>query len=212
MTSSNSLLFSPVTYRALGAEDAEQVLDLIRKNSDRFSTGGLALLPLSESSYSNFISNSDDVVVGAFQNNVCIGFAGVTRMRVGAMPKPGAGVWYGVDSEAGGRGVATAVAIEALKYFKAKFPDTDEAIIHCQPRNKKSIKLAARLGFVRNPQSDYKRHQSSRSSTKLEGYATTVSTVLAKDFELEFAASAKKKKIEKIIKAAEKSEPKRISP
>lgn len=212
MTSSNPSPFSPVTYRALGVEDAEPVLGLIGKNSDRFSAGGLARLPRNELSYSQFISNTDDVIVGAFQNNLCIGIAGVTRMRVGAMPKPGAGVWYGVDSDAGGRGVATALAIEALKHFKQIFPDTDDAIIHCQPKNKKSIKLAARLGFVRNPQSDYKRHQSSRSSTKLEGYATTVSTVLAKDLDLEFAASTKKKKIEKIIKAAEKSEPKRISP
>jgi hypothetical protein len=168
-------------YRLLGFGDCHQVLALIHKNAERFVKGGLSQLPLSESDYLKWLSSSDDCIVGAFKNGVCIGFSGATHMRVGNMETPGAGLWYGVDVDAQGIGVATVATLKALRHFNRKFSSVDTAVIHCSPKNKKSMAVAHRLGFERTPDADYRRYQSSRSFTSFEGHSANIGAILEKE-------------------------------
>lgn len=167
-------------FRPLSSGDAPSVLGMIAQNSERFRKGGLAQLPFDAKSFQEWISDPDEALVGIWHENNCVGFCGVTRMRRGGMAEAGAGIWYGLDHASEGKGLASQAILFALRLFKERFPVVTQAVIHCRSNNRRSLRMATRLGFTRAPEADYQRYESCRSVVTLLGHESSIETVLNK--------------------------------
>jgi len=169
------------SVRPFTKQDAGAALFMIEWNRARFGSGGLAYLPTDEQSFKAWLNDPQSVIVGVFDGAACVGFGGVTRMRVGQMAEQGAGVWYGLDETVEGRGAASLAAREALRGFKNRFPDIRDAYVHCRVGNRKSFHVAERFGMQRTEVADYTRHITTRSVMRLMAHSASVEQVLAAD-------------------------------
>lgn len=102
-----------------------------------------------------------------------MGFVGVLTVRVGSMPVPGLGVWYGLDHACEGRGLATEGVRQALRWYVQRLEGhaPDLTMVHCRLANRRSARLAQRLDLTRDPSIDYVRHDGGRSAPRMIGFS-----------------------------------------
>lgn len=178
------MIESSTIIKLLDFQDCESVLSLIKKNLDYFEKGTLGNLPMSERAYQLWLPKDDserpnEKIYGVFQNNACIGMIGTQLCRVGSMKEHAMASWYAFDEIVKKTGVATASILKVLTEA-ATINSSDEILLclHIHKSNKRSVKMALRLGYSPNLAMDYSRYNGSRSSTKYEGYSISKSDFL----------------------------------
>lgn len=186
-------LSPPVQVRPFTLNDAPEVLALIERNRSRFRENGLNLLPQTVHDLDAWTQDTaphGERVLGVFEQARCVGFVGVLTVRVGTMTVPGVGVWYGLDHACEGRGLATEGVRRALRgYVERLGPNApDLVMVHCRIANRRSARLAQRLGMQRNPDLDYVRYDGGRSAPRMLAFSMPTPRVLALDWFVETSA------------------------
>lgn len=171
---------SPVVQvRPFVPDDVEPVLALIARNRERFHQHGLNRLPQVAADFDGWTRSvlpRNERMLGLFEQDRCVGFVGVLTVQVGRMPVPGIGLWYGLDRACEGRGLATEGVRQALRWYAALLgPDVPPlAMVHCRIPNRRSARLAQRLGMQRDPSIDYIRHDGGRSAPRMIGFSMPI--------------------------------------
>jgi len=173
-----------VSLRPLSESDAPAFVDFARRNDKHLTQGGLCQTPRFEDDFRREILKPQESHWGAFFQGACVAYAGAQRVRVGGMTASAAGLWYGVDSAFGARGIGRATARATVAAFLKDAPEIGGAVIHCRPSNRRSISLATALGFIPDPAADYGRWVSSKTPQAMKGFS------IAREAVLEAAAAA----------------------
>ncbi|MEJ6002750.1 GNAT family N-acetyltransferase [Paucibacter soli] len=185
MTRSKLSIAAPMSIRPLELADAEALLRLVARNEKRFAAGGLAMLPSSTESFKSWIQQTSGmrpqslkVVYGLWVQSDAgfklAGFVGIETLNSFS----GSGVWYGIDIDHQGRGLAKTGALLAMVDFEARaaaagFARIVRWVLHVHKSNERSARLGAQLGFQRDEILDYTRRLSLRGGQKFQGYLST---------------------------------------
>lgn len=175
----NALLACPeVEILALDIPHAPLVINLMARNQAHFEKGYLGHLPWNEDSYTRWLCRETDLVLGMFDGERCVGIAGANIIRLSGSTQLALGIWYGLDKDYCGRGLATRAVLEVVKHCHEKFPDLETAVIHCHNTNKKSMAVASRLGFDHVEAASYEKQLSARSCVKMIGHTQKISALI----------------------------------
>lgn len=169
------------SVRPLCLADDGATLHVIGENSQRFAAGGLACLPSSTADFSKWIAAPRDpgkaqkvvygIWTGEADHQALVGFVGIETLNRFA----GAGLWYGIDRSAQGRGLAKTGILLAMADFSSRAVEAGLApasrwILHVHKSNPRSAALGASLGFQRDELLDYTRQTSTRGGQRFQGY------------------------------------------
>lgn len=173
-----------VRARPFVPEDLPDLLALIDRNRSRFRENGLGPLPQTLDDVTAWAAGDarhHERMVGVFDDDRCVGFVGVLTIRLATMATPGMGVWYGLDQACEGRGVATEGVRQALQgYARQRANETPSlTMVHCRITNRRSARLAQRLGLQRDPSIDYVRYDGGRSAPRMVGFSRPTDELLA---------------------------------
>lgn len=168
--------------RPIDKKDELKVLELISRNRSYFEKGHLGNLPRTSESLDSWMQDFQKgkaVNYGVFAGKECLGLVGIQICRVGDMKEPAIASWYAFDELTKKTGLATASVKSALvDYLMTISHNLEHLCLHVHKTNKRSLKLAARLGFERAKDADYVRWNGTRGGVNLEGYTLPISKFL----------------------------------